>query len=132
MNYVCEMSVFDKKLQKSWDACREGMRLVRESEENRQRVVEWACAERFGHHPYTMFWIKLIELDLKSDYTPLTLEELLQTKRWASLPRNRREYWRPFITSAPFVAIRDVMGLPENGSLHTKGFRPEWANDWED
>ena len=57
------------------------MRLVRESEESRQRVVEWACSLGNRNHNYTMFWVKLIDLDIKSNYTPLYLEELLLTKR---------------------------------------------------
>lgn len=122
---------FDKRLQKSWDACREGMRLVRESAEHLQQVVEWASS--VGHScEYCSFWVKLIELNINSKYTPLYLEELLQTKRWLDLPQPRRAFWRPYIKSAPFVALRDVMGIPEGGSLHTKGFRPEWSNGWED
>lgn len=115
---------FDKRLQRSWDACREGMRFVRTSEDMCQRVIEWACSRPMDSWDH--FWVKLIELDLKLDYTPLHVEELLNTKRWLDLPFPRRGYWRPRITSAPFCVLRKELGIPENGSLHTKGFNPSW------
>lgn len=119
---------FNNRLQRSWDACREGMRLIKSDEDLRCRVVEWACSRNMD--PWDHFWVKLIELDSNLNYTPLHVEELLTTKKWIDLPLKRREYWRPRITSAPFCVLRDELGFVENQSLHSKNFNPPWANDW--
>ena len=88
----------DYKLQNSWKLCREGLRLFRLSESNRQDVLQWTkrMSLKTGISYYGN-WLEILEDDSG-------LQEEI-SRDFFDLPQERQNFWSSLIQTMPFVPV---------------------------
>lgn len=91
----------EARLQQQWQRCRWGVPFVLSNEKARSLVINWMNDNWGEECPWRCFWLEILSaqhLERK--------EQLLKESDYKNLSLKERGFWRPRISSAPWVVLK--------------------------